>query len=430
MTGRCHETEGTPPFIPWVEIVERSASIVPKAAFRETLGVAAPEVARVVPELRRLFPDIPPPIELPPEQQRRYLFNGFLDFVRRGTQVTPQVVLIDDLHWADDSTLLLLEHVAQHTSEMPLLIVGTYRDVDLEVARPFAKMLEAFTRQRLAHRLALRRLPEVRVGDMLQALSGQAAPSALVGAIYAETEGNPFFVEEVFQHLSEEGRLFDADGQWRADLRVEDLDVPEGIRLVIGRRVERLSAPARQVLTTAAVVGRSFDVGLLEALGDAEGDALLTALEEAEAANLILTVSSGREVRWEFAHGLIRQTLEHGLSLMRRQRAHLRVAEAVERVHGAKVDRYASDVGRHLFQAGAAADPEKTVRFLALAGDQALEAGAFDEALRQFDDALSVHDEDDQRQVADLLCRKGRALRSLGRWADSPRGVEAGAIHL
>ena len=189
--------------------------------------------------------------------------------------------------------------------------------------------------------------------------------------------------------------------------------------LVIGRRVERLSPEARQVLTTAAVVGRSFDTTLLEALGDAEGDALLTALEEAEAAKLILSVSSGREMRWTFAHGLIRQTLENSLSFPRRQRAHLRVAEAVERVHGAKVDRYASDVGRHLFQAGAAANPEKTVRFLALAGDQALEAGAFDEALRQFDDALSVHDEDDQRQTADPLCRKGRALRSLGRWEEA-----------
>ena len=77
LTGRCYETEGTPPFIPWVEIVERSASIVPNAAFREALGDAAPEIAKLVPELRRTFPDIPAPIELPPEQQRRYLFNGF-----------------------------------------------------------------------------------------------------------------------------------------------------------------------------------------------------------------------------------------------------------------------------------------------------------------------------------------------------------------
>ena len=95
LTGRCYETEGTPPFIPWVEVIERSAEIVPKAALRDALGDAAPEVAKLVPELRRLFPDIPAPIELPPEQQRRYLFNSFLDFVKRGTRVTPQVLLLD-----------------------------------------------------------------------------------------------------------------------------------------------------------------------------------------------------------------------------------------------------------------------------------------------------------------------------------------------
>ena len=421
LTGRCYETEGTPPFIPWVEILERSARIVPKTAFREALGDAAPEVAKLVPELRRTFPDIPAPIELPPEQQRRYLFNGFLEFVERASRVSPQVLLIDDLHWADDSTLLLLQHLAEHATEIPLLIVGTYRDVDLEVARPFAKMLEALTRQRLAHKVALRRLSESDVGDMLQALSGQAAPSELVRAIYAETEGNPFFTEEVFQHLSEEGRLFDEDGQWRADLRVEDLEVPEGVRLVIGWRVERLSPDARGVLTTAAIVGRSFTLALLEALGDAKGEALLAALEEAEAAKLIQTVSSSREARWEFAHGLIRQTLEGGLSLVRRQRAHLRVAEAMERAGGANVDETASDLAHHLFQAGAEADAAKTARFLTLAGDQALAAGAFDEALRQFTDALSIQTDQkaDQHVVADLRYKKGRALRSLARWDEA-----------
>ena len=158
-------------------------------------------------------------------------------------------------------------------------------------------------------------------------------------------------------------------------------------------------------------------------MGDAEGDTLLTALEEAEAARLIQTVSSGREVRWEFAHGLIRQTLESSLSLMRRQRAHLRVAEAMEKLHGANVDRHASDVAQHLYQAGVAADPEKTVRFLTLAGEQSLEAGAFDETLRQFTDAVAIQeDEDDRRTLAELHYKRGLALRSLGR---IPEAVEA-----
>ena len=422
LTGRCYEMEGTPPFIPWVEIVERSARVAPSVTFREVLGDAAPEVAKLVPELRRMFPDIPPPIELPPEQQRRYLFNSLLEFVERGARITPHAMLIDDLHWADESTLLLLQHFAQQLERVPLLIVGTYRDVDLDVERPFADMLETLTRQRLAHKLALGRFNEHGVAEMLRALSNQDPPPALVTAVYAETEGNPFFTEEVFHHLVEEGRILDEDGEWRTALRVEDIEVPEGVRLVIGRRLKRLSDDARRVLGGTAIVGRSFDIGLLEALGDAEGEALETALEEAESAKLILTMSSGRAPRWEFAHGLIRQTLENSLSLMRRQRAHLRVAEAMERVYGTNAERFASDIARHLYQAGVAADPEKTIRYLTLAGDQALAKGAFDEALRQLSDALSIqeeHDSDDQRIVADLHDKKAQVLVSGGHWEEA-----------
>ena len=179
-----------------------------------------------------------------------------------------------------------------------------------------------------------------------------------------------------------------------------------------------MSADSRKVLTFGAVVGRGFGLDLLEAVGDVTGEALLTALEEAEANYLIMPMP-GRAPRWEFSHALIRQTLAAGLSLPRRQRLHLKVADAIERAAGSNAEQYASDLAHHLFQAGTAVDSAKTVRFLGLAGDQALAAGAFDEALRQFNDALSIQDEADQRQIADLRYKKGRALRSLGRWEEA-----------
>ncbi len=419
LIGHCYEMEGAPPYIPFVEMVEAGARLFPPETLREALGESAPEVAKLMPELRRLFPDIPSPPELPPEQERRYLFNGMREFIARTGRAQPLLLVLDDLHWADDSTLLLLQHIAQQLQEMPVLILGTYRDVELDVARPLARTLEELLRQRLANRITIRRLPEDGVSAMLRALSGQEPPKPLVDAVYSETEGNPFFVEEVFQHLAEEGKLFDAKGRWRTDLEVSELDVPEGVRLVIGRRLERVGEECRRVLTSAAVVGRAFSFQLLEALGDVDPDALLDAVDEAERAQLIAAAEDGPEAQFTFAHELIRQTLVSGLSLPRRQRMHLRVAEAMERAYARAPEEHAADLAHHLYQAGAAADPEKTTRYLTLAGEQAFAAAAFEDALRHYEDALSLQPADDRQGRADLLYKRGRALRSLGRWEDA-----------
>jgi class 3 adenylate cyclase len=419
LTGRCYEMEGAPPYVPFVEMLEAAARIIPQPALRETLGDAAPEVAKLLPELRRLFPDIPPPLELPPEQERRYLFNSVREFLARAARAQPLLLLLDDLHWADDSTLLLLQHIAQQLSKMPVLILGTYRDVELDVARPLARALDELTRQRLAQQMAVKRLPEADTGAMLRGLSGQEPPEALVRVVYRETEGNPFFVEEVYRHLSEEGRLFDAEGRWRSGTAVSDLEVPESVRLAVSRRLQRVSESCRQALTTAAVIGRGFTFELLDALGEVETDALLDAVDEAERAHLITAASDGPQARFTFAHELIRQTLVSALSLPRRQRLHLRVAEAIERAYARALEEHAADLAYHLNQAGAAADPERTVRYLALAGDQALAAAAFEDALRHYDDAFSLQPADDQRGRADLLFKRGQALRSLGRWEEA-----------
>ena len=422
LTGRCYEVEGTAPFIPFVEIIEQYARVVQPAVLREALGDAAPEVARLVPDLRRQFPDIPPALELPPEQQRHYLFKNVAEFFERVSRVSSTVLLLDDLQWADNATLLLLQHLAPTLGEQPLLALGTYRDVELDVNRPFAEMLETLNRKRLAQRLNLKRLPAEAVDGMLAALGGASPPEALVVGIYRETEGNPFFVEEVYQHLEDEGVLHQDDGSWRPELDLAELDVPEGVRLVIGRRLERVSADSRKVLTFGAVVGRGFSLDLLEAVGDVTGDALLTALEEAEQAYLIVA-SSRREARWDFCHALIRQTLAESLSVPRRQRLHLRVADAIETA-AASPEAQASDIAYHLQQAGSTADQAKTVRFLTLAGDQALEAGAFDEALRQFDGALSMQVEDDQRhRLPTFAIRKGERCAA---WAGGRTSSRSG----
>jgi len=413
--GSCYEMEGSPPYIPFIEMLEYSARVAPREGFRYALGDAAPEVAKLVPELRRMFPDIPPAIELPAEQQRRFLFNAYREFVERAARTTPIVAVFEDLHWADEPTLLLLQHVAQSAASMPMLVIGTYRDVELDVTRPFAKTLEHMLRQKQATRMSLRRLPVAGVEQMLAALSGQKPPPSLARVLFEETEGNPFFVEEVFRHLAEEGMLFDESGAFRSSLRVDQLHVPEGVRLVLGRRLERLTEEARKTLTTAAVIGRVFSLQLLEALETSRPDRALDAVEEGESARLVLAEPAGRETRYKFVHELVRQTLAETLSLPRRQRLHARIATVMEQVYASSIDSHVPALAHHFYQAGAAADTDKTLHYLKEATRRATLAAAHEETLLYLDNARTLIEGENSLREAEVLALRAAALRSLGR---------------
>ena len=414
LTGHCDEMSGAPPFAPFIETMEEAVRIGPQAV-RTALGDVAPEIATIVPSLRRAFPDIPPSPELPPDQQRRLVFSAYVDYVRRATQTSPTLVLFDDLHWADEATLQLLGHLASHVASLRLLVVGTYRDVELDVTRPFAQTLESLFRQRLATRITLRRMTESGVQAMLVGMSGSPPPPGLSQAVFKETEGNPFFVEEVYQHLAEEGRLFDATGAWRADLRMGAIDVPEGVRLVIGRRLDRLGEQARKVLMAAAVIGRTFPIDVLQAVVDVSEDEVLDAIEEAERAQLVAPEASQRTAQYGFVHELIRATLVSGLSLPRRQRVHLKIADALERLRTTSLDRHVSALAHHLYQAGAAADSQRAAKFLALAGRRALAAGAFEDTLEAAEHLMGLELADDDPLLADAFEQRGAALPAMRR---------------
>ena len=264
---------------------------------------------------------------------------------------------------------------------------------------------------------------------MLAAMSGSPAPSGLSRAVFRETEGNPFFVEEVYQHLAEQGHLFDDHGAWNADLRLDAIEVPEGVRLVIGRRVERLGEPTRRVLTAGAVIGRAFPLDVLLAVVDLSEDGVLDAMDDAEHAQLVASDAGHRAPRYEFVHELIRTTLVSGLSIPRRQRLHLKIADAVERLRAASLDSHASVLAHHLYQAGAAADVQRTGRVLALAGRRALAAGAFEETLETCDHLIGLELADEDPLLAEAFEHRGAALIALQR-ADEAAAALARALSL
>ena len=414
--GHCYEMAGAEPYVPVVEVYEQAlARAHSPQAFREFLADEAPEIARLVPKLRRFCPDIPPPLDLPAEQERRYLFNSVWEVLARTARAQPVLLVLDDLHWADEPTMLLVEHLAERVGEVPVLMVGLYRDSELDAGRPLSRTFEELTRRRLTRRMPLKRLQHDGVAQILQGLAGQEAPAALVDVLYAATEGNPFFTEEVFKHLVEEGRLFDEEGSFRTDLSPKDLDVPESVRMVVAARLRRLGEDGQKVLGTAALLGRVFSFELLQMLEERPEDRLLDILEDAERARLIFTVESqGDEDRFIFAHELIRQTVLGELSVPRRRRLHARAAEGLERVYASALEPQAAAIANHLLQAGQAADPKRTFQYLCLAGRWALETAAFEDALVHLEAAAGRVNAATPAQRADLLSQLGNARLTNG----------------
>ena len=378
LVGHCSEQDAVP-YLPFVEILESWVDRWQSPDdLRRAIGEEGPELGRLLPRLKRIIPDLPLPMELAVEQARRQLFNSFSDFIARRSREQPTMLVLEDLHWADDSTLALINHLSQRHSELPLLMIATYRENEIDISPGLSKTLEDLIRARLATQIRLKGLPSSEVAQMLRGLSGRVPPTAVVSEMHEETEGNPFFVEELFRHLAEENRLYDRAGQFRPELNIEELEVPRNVRLVVGRRFGRLGEATRKILALAAVIGRSFSFELLEAATSTKADALLDCLDEAHRVGLIRSSTQCPEARFEFSHELIRQAILTRLSVARHRRLHLEAAQTIERIYSNTLeDRYA-ELAHHYSQTS---NTWKAVVYLHLAGQQALRRSAHTEAI-------------------------------------------------
>jgi DNA-binding SARP family transcriptional activator/tetratricopeptide (TPR) repeat protein len=295
------------------------------------------------------------------------------------------LLVIDDLHWADRPTLLMLQHLTRSLQPNPLLVVGTYRHAEVDAGHPLAEALAEIRRERPFERIELDGLRPDELGELIAGVTGSGGDERFVHSVHEETEGNPFFVEEVLRHLAESGSLEErmATGSLGA------MGVPEGVKDVVGRRLARLGEHANHVLAIAAVVGRRFGVDVLELLSGRDEEELIGALEDALAADLIAE-EPGAPGRFAFTHALVRETVYEALSRTRRVRLHVRVGRALEELHGADVAPYLGELAHHFV---AAADPrhaEDAVRYATAAGDRAMEQLAYEDAAGHYRAALSM----------------------------------------
>ncbi len=412
LIGRCSQQEGTPPLIPYIEVLEAASRLMPAAIFRQAIGSSGPEIAKLLPELHHLLPEMPPPLELPAELRQRFLFTNVREFFTRCSRLAPLVIFVDDVQWADEATLQLTQHLAQHLATLPIVVIASYRQADSTTPPAKGALQNLFDRARgrprgsidpdaikaaldelvgqgRARAISLKPFVESDVRNMLAMLANEDPPARVVRTFFQQTGGNPFFIAELFRHLNEEGRLFDPDRRWRRDLDFNSIDVPESVRAVLERRVQRISVETRRILTFAAAIGDQFELELIEAVAGVDSETLISALDEAERVRLLKGPSGRQDVTWRFAHQLICQTLTRTLSTVRRQRLHLQIAEAMERLDSSS-RAYTSGIAHHLYSAGPLVKAARTGRALTTAGEAAHAVYATEEAVQHYHRALEV----------------------------------------
>lgn len=404
--GHCYERAGAPPYVAVIEMLEAALTETgDPVRFRDTvLRDAAPEIARLLPHLRLSLPDLPAPMDLPAEQARRLLFTGLIESLARLAAARPVVLTLDDLQWADEPTLALLERLAPELPRMPVLVIATYRSAEL--SGDVADLLADLHRRRLAEHLTVNRLPRDGSAALLRALADRPVSDDLVAGLHERTEGNPFFLEEVYRHLRELDRL-DGPGT--------DSGTPEALRLVIRRRVERLSPLAGRLLGAAAVAGRVLPFDLLHDLSEVGRAEALDAVDEARRA--VLLVDSGPNLM--FSHELVRQALVTDMSGARRELAHRRAADAKERLYAEALAEHAAEIAHHLAAAGGQGCPTRLGRMQLLAGRRALDTSAFGDAVAHLAAAADLAGRWPAGERGELLLLLGDALQRTGRIDDA-----------
>jgi DNA-binding SARP family transcriptional activator/tetratricopeptide (TPR) repeat protein len=409
LAGRAPE-EGLAPYQPFLEALSHYFATASLDDIRSAVREHGPELARLVPELRRRVPELPTaPVE--PEAERYRLFEAVVGLLSSVSQRAPVLLLLDDLHWADRPTLLLLRHLVRAPRPERLMVLIAFRT---EAATDVLyDALAELSREGLSTQLDIAGLSERETGELVRLRAGERPSAAFTREIHRETEGNPFFVGEVIRNLLAAGvRVGSATAS-----ELQRFELPEGVKRMLARRLERLDPRTIELLGMGSVAGRDFDLELLEQLVDLTEGEFLSALEDALAAGVLLE-SMSVPGRYSFSHALIREALYEGMSAPRRARQHRRVAEALEASGHASL----SALALHYTRAAGVEDAEKAISYAVQAAQEATAVLAHEEAVEHYARALEVvtraYPDDVQRRLELLLAMGEACVRS----GERPRG--------
>lgn len=382
--GRCYEPHQSVPFYPFVEALT-------------ALYLDAPsEIQREVPkrwaDLARLLPALGLPVaDYAGSADQQRLFWSVTGFVQALARTAPVALLLDDLHWADAVSLELLQHLARHTDGDRVLLLGTYRDVDVNRQHPLEAALRDLRREGLLERLEVRRLDREETGVLIAAVMGQEQISdEFTDLIYRRTEGNAFFVQQVLHAMVERGDLFRKDGRWDRKA-IEEIEVPESVRSVVGQRLSRLAEETQETLREASVLGPAFGFNDLQAMTGRSEAALESSLDEAMAAGMVR--ETGRD-EYGFDHALTQGSLYAELSSRRRRRLHVSAGQAIEALPAERAAARAAELAWHFLEGD---DPVRALRWSTVAGDGAERVYAHSDAENHYRTALQLAIEEGNR---------------------------------
>src|SRR3954468_24196283 len=418
--GRCREDEGAPAYWPWVQAIRSYARDADPVALGWQLGAGAAEVAQLIPEVAEKL-DIEPGEGADSEEARFRLFDSVTSLMLAAARDRPIVIVLDDLHWADEPSLLLLRFAARELASSGLLILGTYRDVELGRHHPLARMLGELSGIEGSDRIPLRGLSVAAVVRYIEMTSGTPAPPGLAEAVQEQTDGNPFFVGEVVRLLASEGRLTTGGS-------AAELQIPQGVREVVGRRLDRLSEKTTESLRVAAVIGRDFEEELVWRVAEQPPEHLMKAAQEAIAERLVADLGDGR---YSFAHALVRDTLYEELSPPKRAALHARAGLAIEQICAGNVDERLGELAHHFLESATPrGDRGKAIDYAQRAGEQDMEQLAYEDAVDVYGRALEVlelMEEPDEALRCSLLLSLGGAEAKSARVADAREAFERAA---
>ncbi len=410
--GRCWEAGGAPAYWPWLQAIRAYIDEVDADTLLRTTGTSARNIAHLVPEIQGLIPGLTPIALDETEASRFAMFEAVSRFIRAIAVSRPTVMILDDLHAADEPTLRLLLFLASEMIDSRLLIVATYRENELDRDDPRAVLLGEADRSPIALRLTPRPLTAEEVARYVEAAAGPLPTPGVAEAIYRGTEGNPLFVAEVVRLLADEGRLASS-----TDAPGRPMSIPAGVRAVLGRRLARLSEPCRELLGRACVFGVDVPIELLARVEDASVEEIADRLEEAVGAR-VLNQPAGLGASWRFSHALIREVLYTALPASARLRLHRRIGEALEQ---SIVDGREPPLAELAHHFAAARAGQQAVMYAERAAEQATAIYAHEEAVRLYRLALAVADLDDALHCR-LLLGLGEAATRAG---DQPTAREA-----